>query len=69
MRLHDDITSALKHPTTWAGIAGAIASVAASVSGHIQTALLSASGACSVIAIILKSPDTEKLDKEPGDEH
>lgn len=62
MKLHDNIPSALKHPTVWAGIAGAVASVAASVSGHAQTALLSISGCCSVVAIVLKSPDSEPKD-------
>lgn len=65
IKFHASIPAALKHPSVWAGISGAIASVAANLTGHMQTVLLSAGGLCSVVAIILKSPDT--VDKAPDD--
>jgi hypothetical protein len=57
MLIHASVPAALKHPATWAGIAGALITTAENLEGHLKTALLSGSGVCSVVAIILKSPD------------
>lgn len=56
--------SALKHPSVWAGIAGAVASVASSTTPPWQTGLLALSGFCSVMAIIIKSPDTVAIEEQ-----
>lgn len=64
LNFHTSVPQALKHPSVWAGIAGAIASVAASTAPPIQTILLSVSGLASVMAIVLKSPDTVTLENQ-----
>lgn len=66
MRFHTNL-GALAYPVVWAAIAGALTNVAASVQGHFQIWLLSLSGICTVVAVVLKSPDTVELEKQKCD--
>ena len=70
IKFHKSVPTALKYPSVWAGISGAIASVASSLTGHMQTIFLTLSGFCSVVAIVLKSPNTieQALDKDKPDD-
>jgi hypothetical protein len=66
IKMHASIPEALKHPTTWAGFAGVLTPVASALEGVMQHIVWGAVGACGMVGVLLKSPNTpEPPDTEP----
>jgi hypothetical protein len=63
MQFHSDIISALRHPSTWAGISGVMSSMGTQLDKPFSILCYCLSAVCSIVAIIVKTPDPEPADK------
>lgn len=64
MQFHSTIVSALQHPSTWAGFSGVMSSMGTQLDKPFSVLCYFLAALCSVIAIIVKTPQTEASDQK-----
>lgn len=65
IKIHTSLPDALKYGKTWMGIAGALATLAQQMTGHVQTGLFVASAVCMIAGFLISSPNAKcKGDEE-----
>lgn len=66
IQFHTSVFQSLKHSATWAAIAGALGGIASQVPAPHSAHCAVASGACAIVAAVIKSPN-DGIDSKPGD--
>jgi len=57
MQFHKNLLTALHHPSFWLGVSGTCLSLAQNIDKPVSTILIGAGGVCSLVALVLKTPD------------
>jgi|GEM_PF-960611 len=60
MQFHANLVRALQHPSTWAGFAGVMSSIASQLTPPYSPIFYSVSAAFSFIAILITPPGEDK---------